>query len=76
MEGFNLDDWEYSHDEEGPLGTYQYLYYKYEEGLKLYNACYYSPDEVYFEVYTKDEDDCHVCLGGGLTWKQALAIEV
>jgi hypothetical protein len=72
MEGFNLDDWEIGVDE----GSYLYLYYKHEEGLKLYNARYWSPNEIYFEVYIKDEDDCHVCLGDGLTWDEALAIEV
>jgi hypothetical protein len=72
MEGFNMNDWTIRHDGENSDGTtYQFLQYKHNEGNKSYTAFYYSPEEIYFEVWS---DGNH--LEGGLTWNEALNLDI
>lgn len=71
MEGFDMNDWEFIHDGENSDGTtYQFLGYKHNEGDKSYTAYYYSPEEIYFEVWY-DGNHC----SGGLTWSEAIALD-
>jgi hypothetical protein len=68
MEGFDMNDWEFIHNGENPDGTtYQFMRYKHNEGDKSYTAFYYSPEEIYFEVWNDGTQQ-----EGGLTWSEAL----
>ncbi len=72
MEGFNMNDWTVRHNGENPDGTtYLFLQYKHNEGDKSYTAFYYSPEEIYFEVWTNGNH-----LDGGLTWNEALNLDI
>lgn len=72
MEGFNMDDWYVYEELEDANGIpYKWLNYKHNEGLKSYTAWYWSPEEIWFEVWNDGDLVC-----GGLTWNEALNIEV
>lgn len=72
MEGFNMDDWEVDHELINHDGRpYKQLGYKYNEGLKTMIAWYWSPEEIWFEVWCDGD-----FVEGGLTLSEAMNYEV
>jgi hypothetical protein len=75
MEGFNMNDWEITGEVMDDDGLIKCLSYKHSEGYKHYKAYYWSPEEIYVEVW-------HRCGGvntfveGGMTWSEALQYDI
>jgi hypothetical protein len=73
MEGFDMNDWEITEEliDDDTGRQYKYLSYKHNEGEKQYGAWYWSPEEIYFEVYENREGGLDF-VEGGMTWSEAL----
>lgn len=73
MEGFNMNDWEITEEliDYDTGRPYKHLSYKNNEGEKHYNAWYWSPEEIYVEVW-EESDGCLNFIEGGMTWSEAL----
>ena len=68
-----MNDWEEAEElEDYETGrTYKFLNYKHNEGEKSYTAFYWSPEEIYFEVWY-DGNHCE----GGLTLNEAMNLNI
>lgn len=68
MEGFDMNDWMIHEEDwdEDEGRHYKHLGYKNPEGLKTYHAWYWTPEEIYVEVWLKYRDEW-VYIEGGLS---------
>lgn len=73
MEGFDMNDWEITEEliDEDTGRSYKHLSYKNTEGEKHYNAWYWSPEEIYVEVWHCSAET-NTFMEGGMTWSEAL----
>ena len=71
-----MNDWEIFEENTNDEGeSYKRLTYKHSEGEKHYNAYYYSPEEIYVEVWSR-RNGVHTFMDGGMSWSQALEYDI